>query len=93
MNIYLFLFSRALFPRMERVMRFELMTATLATWNSTTELHPHMVPAEGLEPPTYGLQNRCTAICAMSADPFNYVPIKDKYQWFFAFLIWYTILT
>ena len=28
---------------MERVMRFELTTATLATWCSTPELHPHAV--------------------------------------------------
>ena len=28
---------------MERVMRFELTTATLATWGSTTELHPHVL--------------------------------------------------
>lgn len=27
--------------KMERVIRFELTTATLATWGSTTELHPH----------------------------------------------------
>jgi ribulose 1,5-bisphosphate carboxylase large subunit-like protein len=49
---------------MERVMRFELTTASLATRGSTTELHPHckikntlkiacfeLVPQEGLEPP------------------------------------------
>ena len=29
---------------MERVMRFELTTATLATWCSTPELHPQKAP-------------------------------------------------
>ena len=32
---------------MERVMRFELTTSTLARWRSTTELHPQRACGEG----------------------------------------------
>jgi hypothetical protein len=46
--------------KMERAMRFELTTSTLARWRSTTELRPHMYrnfPYQTQKPPEGGPEN------------------------------------
>jgi hypothetical protein len=51
----------------ERVMGFAPTAFSLATRRSTPELHPHLVPRGGVEPPSHVFQTRAVTTLATSA--------------------------
>lgn len=67
----------------ERVMGFEPTTTTLATWYSTTELHPHIAKATGAD---YGSSFWCVKRPALSSlDGLAvFTPKPDLSAWFAA---------